>query len=337
MALNLDDLIGEMQHGLTAGDRGAEIHDIRENLLAVLGAQALGPGQGQGQGQGQAMPARRQTRGWVNGGSGVGAGAGEYGEARLRAANGAGGNMGQGPGSGSGSDVPMQLSTSINSDRAGPSAYGLGYSHAHQGQGQAQGQGQGQVYGRSPVYASYSYGRSPIAADHNGGAQSSSVGSLGSSSFSSGGFGGFAGAPANTPVERSALAAHYAQLATAAQNAQGQGQGQGLAIVPEMNTGSPHSQTNQSGAGWEHIDGSPRKLVSGFSPQPDGGYAVSSASASASPSASSPPPFQNVHAPFSSGGAQGFGAMGDDTPMGEDLVVSTGFAQAQPPPVSAQQ
>ncbi|PWN26455.1 hypothetical protein BDZ90DRAFT_39218 [Jaminaea rosea] len=42
MALNLDDLIGSMQQ-VHAGDRGQGLEEIRENLRATLGQQALGP------------------------------------------------------------------------------------------------------------------------------------------------------------------------------------------------------------------------------------------------------------------------------------------------------
>ncbi|CAO1633190.1 unnamed protein product [Sympodiomycopsis kandeliae] len=41
MALNLDDLIGSMQH-IHAGDRGQGIEEMRENLIATLGHEALG-------------------------------------------------------------------------------------------------------------------------------------------------------------------------------------------------------------------------------------------------------------------------------------------------------
>ncbi|CDR87958.1 uncharacterized protein SPSC_03596 [Sporisorium scitamineum] len=39
MALNVDDLIGSMQHGFHAGDRGNEINEIRESLKMSLGQQ----------------------------------------------------------------------------------------------------------------------------------------------------------------------------------------------------------------------------------------------------------------------------------------------------------
>ncbi|KAN0060951.1 hypothetical protein ACQY0O_006685 [Thecaphora frezii] len=48
MALNLDDLIGSMQHSFHAGDRGTDLNEIRENLKLTLGQQALGPGQTDG-------------------------------------------------------------------------------------------------------------------------------------------------------------------------------------------------------------------------------------------------------------------------------------------------
>lgn len=39
MALNMDDLIGSMQHGFHAGDRGNELNEIRESLKVSLGQQ----------------------------------------------------------------------------------------------------------------------------------------------------------------------------------------------------------------------------------------------------------------------------------------------------------
>ncbi|CBQ70704.1 conserved hypothetical protein [Sporisorium reilianum SRZ2] len=39
MALNMDDLIGSMQHGFHAGDRGNELNEIRESLKMSLGQQ----------------------------------------------------------------------------------------------------------------------------------------------------------------------------------------------------------------------------------------------------------------------------------------------------------
>ncbi|KAF6767325.1 hypothetical protein PSEUBRA_003993 [Kalmanozyma brasiliensis GHG001] len=55
MALNMDDLIGSMQHSMHAGDRGHELHEIRESLKASLPAQhGAGPSQ-------PAQPAPRRT------------------------------------------------------------------------------------------------------------------------------------------------------------------------------------------------------------------------------------------------------------------------------------
>ena len=39
MALNMDDLIGSMQHGFHAGDRGNDLNEIRESLKLSLGQQ----------------------------------------------------------------------------------------------------------------------------------------------------------------------------------------------------------------------------------------------------------------------------------------------------------
>ncbi|PWN41474.1 hypothetical protein IE81DRAFT_173441 [Ceraceosorus guamensis] len=44
MALNLDDLIGSMQNGFSAGDRGSDLVAMREELRRTLGEHALGPG-----------------------------------------------------------------------------------------------------------------------------------------------------------------------------------------------------------------------------------------------------------------------------------------------------
>ncbi|CEH12472.1 hypothetical protein CBOM_00451 [Ceraceosorus bombacis] len=49
MALNLDDLIGSMQNGFSAGDRGSDLVAMREELRRTLGEHALGPG-GSGRG-----------------------------------------------------------------------------------------------------------------------------------------------------------------------------------------------------------------------------------------------------------------------------------------------
>ncbi|PWZ03294.1 hypothetical protein BCV70DRAFT_14817 [Testicularia cyperi] len=39
MALNMDDLIGSMQHGFHAGDRGNDLNEIRDTLKVTLGTQ----------------------------------------------------------------------------------------------------------------------------------------------------------------------------------------------------------------------------------------------------------------------------------------------------------
>jgi hypothetical protein len=46
MALNMDDLIGSMQHGFHAGDRGNDINEIRESLKLSLGQQHPQPAAG---------------------------------------------------------------------------------------------------------------------------------------------------------------------------------------------------------------------------------------------------------------------------------------------------
>ncbi|KDN46812.1 hypothetical protein K437DRAFT_268032 [Tilletiaria anomala UBC 951] len=43
MALNIDDLIGSMQHNFAAGERGHELNEVRASLLHSLGPQAMGP------------------------------------------------------------------------------------------------------------------------------------------------------------------------------------------------------------------------------------------------------------------------------------------------------
>ncbi len=43
MALNMDDLIGSMQHGFHAGDRGNDLNEIRESLKLSLAAQGQNP------------------------------------------------------------------------------------------------------------------------------------------------------------------------------------------------------------------------------------------------------------------------------------------------------
>lgn len=53
MALSIDDLIGSMQHGFSAGDRGNELNEVRQSLLSSIGPQAMGPsGFGYGGGAG---------------------------------------------------------------------------------------------------------------------------------------------------------------------------------------------------------------------------------------------------------------------------------------------
>ncbi|SPO22393.1 uncharacterized protein UTRI_01071 [Ustilago trichophora] len=61
MALNMDDLIGSMQHGFHAGDRGNDLNEIRESLKLSLGQQTptAGPSNSQQHQQQQYLAPRR--------------------------------------------------------------------------------------------------------------------------------------------------------------------------------------------------------------------------------------------------------------------------------------
>ncbi|SPO21587.1 uncharacterized protein UTRI_01071_B [Ustilago trichophora] len=63
MALNMDDLIGSMQHGFHAGDRGNDLNEIRESLKLSLGQQTptAGPSNSQYQPQQQQYLAPRRN------------------------------------------------------------------------------------------------------------------------------------------------------------------------------------------------------------------------------------------------------------------------------------
>ncbi|PWN53536.1 hypothetical protein IE53DRAFT_154011 [Violaceomyces palustris] len=292
MALNLDDLIGSMQHGFHAGDKGTDINEMRENLKAALGTHALGPG----------------AVGAAAGASGAGS---SYVQRRM--------NMQQPsssryhweqppPHSSLDADVAM-LSSSMDVANAG--GFGASPSNANGAQqpsGRFPYQNPSTQYGRSPMSMSSAHGadHTPFGLYANGYGQAGtgggpgSVGSIGSSSnFSTASF-GFAAAPANTPqqtpVESSALAQQLQQELARAREGQS-----GLCTVDEAGSaqeGSPSARSarSQSFSPSHHQDyqydfrdhsspsavsaaeNMPRKLVNGFSPSQPASYAGSSPS-----------------------------------------------------------
>ncbi|EPQ28297.1 uncharacterized protein PFL1_04124 [Pseudozyma flocculosa PF-1] len=284
MALNLDDLIGSMQHGFHAGDRGNDLNEIRENLKMTLGQQALGPGHSDAS-QSSNSSRRPPNARWDN-------------------------RAYPPPHSSLDGDVAM-LSGSVE---AGGSRGQSGQTWQSYAQQQS-----GSNFGRSPMSMSNDQGGGGSGFDARFlNSQSSppvgfggpgSVGSQGSST-SSYGFGGFAQAPANTPqqtpVESSALARQLQAELERARDQQGsnriaeadderaepdwtgQYQRQSASFSPPAQFpasdaasggGSSSGYSLQFGTGGEQADRSsltPRKLVNGFQPTNSNGSGVDS-------------------------------------------------------------
>lgn len=245
MALNLDDLIGSMQQ-VHAGDRGQGIEEMRENLRATLGQEALGPGLGQPNDIGGSRNMSSTSSG---------------GNQRRKVRNtGGGGGGGAAAPQNSYRDETMlyQPEASTSSSTSATTRHQQGMNATMQIPG-----GHGQYPSTSPQYLDIQNGqyRNGHPNHNQAGPYGQSVGSTGSwntsgssvSGAGSSGFGWNAQAPANTPQPMS-----YEQGPYFIQRGHGSG---GLDRVAESSASPPSHRDGVQGT-----NHSPRKLVNGFHP-----------------------------------------------------------------------
>ncbi|CAO1615207.1 unnamed protein product [Parajaminaea phylloscopi] len=278
MALNVDDIIASMQ-SVHAGDRGQGLEEIRENLRATLGNQAMGPAgfpsssaaSSSRHASGGAYPKRRTTPQFRTP------------HPTTTADQSSSSTSGFTPSSYVDPDATMTASASNDATYTGPSPPPSSTAFPDSANRLGAGAyGNAQQWAQGPDYTS----SDPSAVARSFG----SAGSWNASSAGSSGFGFALGAPANTPQQTPSDRGHY--FASAGQppqagaglfpgqspsgaafesnqyayvNAHG-GPGSGLPSVAEARSPPMGTGSSDSGTMTRTSSNSPRLLVSGFHP-----------------------------------------------------------------------